>query len=253
MTENAGTPEREPSKAPVAAEAPEGGRRRLWIFTWLGILLVLAPVALLLSAALFLYATGYGYSAIGGRYEASHLRQPGPEETPETLQPAAEDAQKTLEKIRPKGVFIVIDRVANRLYLREGDTVLLKAVISAGAGSILEDPRDPTGQKKWVFDTPVGRFYVKHRRENPLWTAPDWEYIESGEPMPKNYADRTQEGMLGEYALDLGGGPPGYMIHGTIYTRLLGRNVSHGCIRVGRDDLRVVWKKVPVGSTVFMF
>ena len=28
------------------------------------------------------------------------------------------------------------------------------------------------------------------------------------------------------------------MIHGTLYERLLGRAVSHGCIRVGRDDLR---------------
>jgi len=242
----------EPTKQEAGEASPEK-KRRLWIFTGLGILLVLAPLTLLALSALFFYSTGYGYRTVGGRYEASHLRQPGPDDTAESLQGGAEEAQKLIEKTKPKGVFIVIDRVANRLYLRDGDTVLLKAVISAGAGSILEDPRDPTGQKKWVFDTPVGRFYVKHRRENPLWTAPDWEYIESGEPMPKNYADRTQEGMLGEYALDLGGGPPGYMIHGTIYTRLLGRNVSHGCIRVGRDDLRVVWKKVPVGSAVFMF
>jgi hypothetical protein len=250
MTEGEESRERETPETP---EPQERGPKRLWIFTGLGIFLVLVPLALLLLGALFLYSTGYGYSAVGERYRNAHLRQPGPEETPDVLGAAAADAQKVLDKLQPKGVFIIIDRVANRLTLRDGDTVLLKAVISAGAGSVLEDPRDPTGQKKWVFDTPVGRFYVKHRRENPLWTAPDWEYIESGEPMPKNYADRTQEGMLGEYALDLGGGPPGYMIHGTIYTRLLGRNVSHGCIRVGRDDLRVVWKKVPVGSTVFMY
>jgi len=57
--------------------------------------------------------------------------------------------------------------------------------------------------------------------------------------------------MLGEYALDLN--IPGYMIHGTLYSRLLGRSVSHGCIRVGRDDLRVLWRKVPIGSTIFIF
>jgi L,D-transpeptidase YbiS len=219
----------------------------------MGVLLVLAPAGLVLLGALCFWSTGYGYSRVRPRYEARHFRYPPPEQSVDDLEAALVQAEAQIAKCQPKGAFIVIDRVRNRLHLREGDQLLLTAVISAGMGSILEDPRDKTGEKKWVFDTPVGRFFVRGRRQNPLWTAPDWEYIESGEPMPRNYEDRVQSGMLGEYALDLGGGPPGYMIHGTIYTRLLGRNVSHGCIRVGKEDLRVLWKKMPVGSTVFMY
>ena len=224
--------------------------RRRWLRALLFLLVLLAAVAAL--ALLFFATTGYGYARLTPGYLAEHATPPEALAAwpPDAKPLSPQEAEKILQKIEPKGVFVIVDRVQNRLLLREGDQVLLNAVVSAGAGSELDDP---TGKRHWVFDTPVGRFYVKGKRENPLWTAPDWDYIESGEPLPKRYSDRVQEGMLGEYALDLGGGPSGYMIHGTLYTRLLGKNVSHGCIRVGRDDLRVVWKKVPVGATVFMY
>jgi len=44
----------------------------------------------------------------------------------------------------------------------------------------------------------------------------------------------VEAGVLGDYALGFG---QGYFIHGTLYTRLLGRNVTHGCIRVADKDL----------------
>lgn len=233
-----------------APEKPSGGRGRRFL-RWALIILV-ALVILAAVAALVFFSTGYGYTRPSQAYISAHTLSSGDvPPLPETGKPMKlADAEKILQKVAPKGVFVVIDHVRNRLHLRDGDKDILDAVISAGAGSELEDPKH---KRKWIFDTPSGRFYVKGKRENPTWTAPDWDYIESGEPIPKRYSDRVQEGMLGEYALDLGGGPPGYMIHGTLYTRLLGRNVSHGCIRVGRDDLRIVWKKVPVGSTVFMY
>lgn len=196
----------------------------------------------------FFLNTGYRFEPL----DAAYLRQclaPSPYAADE---PAAGKvlgrAEKTLKKLAPSKVFIVIDRVHNRLHLRDGDTELLDAVISCGAGSILEDP---SGKRTWVFDTPIGRFRVVNKRERPLWTAPDWEYIEANEPIPIRRSERVQEGMLGEYALDLNA--RGYMIHGTLYSRLLGRNVSHGCIRVGRDDLRVIWKKAPIGTSVFIY
>lgn len=228
---------------PVQLE-PQPRRRWLRLLAWV----VAACLAVAACVAIAAAGTGYSYKPITKEI-ASLCMAPGPEELRgEGAEKAASSAEKTLSKLAPKGPFIIIDRVENRLYLREGGQVLLDAVVSAGAGSVLDDP---TGKRKWVFDTPVGRFKVKGRRQDPLWTAPDWDYIESGEPMPKRYSDRTQEGMLGEYALDLD--VPGYMIHGTLYTRLLGRNVSHGCIRVGRDDLRILWKECPIGTSVFIY
>lgn len=196
---------------------------------------------------LFFLGTGYSSRDITESILKEKREKPSHEEISQPDKVIA-DSEAALAELKPSKIFIVIDHIHNHLWLREGNNVALDALISTGAGSIL---KDPNGDREWVFDTPTGRFKVKGKRERPLWTAPDWEYIEANEPFPKRYSDRTQEGMLGEYALDLD--VPGYLIHGTLYTRLIGRNVSHGCIRVGRDDLRVIWKKVPVGSTVFIF
>jgi len=221
-------------------------RKRSRMLLLLVVLAALFGAAAVACLVVFL-GTGYESEAISEKLLASGREKPSADELsdPEAVISASE---KTISELLPKKYFIVIDRVHNRLWLREGDRVELDAPISAGAGSVLKDPK---GDREWVFDTPMGRFKVKGRRENPLWTAPDWDYIEANEPFPKNYSDRVEEGSLGEYALDLDA--PGYMIHGTLYTRLIGRNVSHGCIRVGRDDLRVLWKKIPIGSTVFIF
>jgi lipoprotein-anchoring transpeptidase ErfK/SrfK len=235
---------------PEPAQVPRTGRR-FWVFRVLGVFILWIPLLLVLLGGFFFLSTGYGYRDLTPSYLHSHTLTDPMILSDADGNPMPPPSAKALAKTVPtRGAYIVIDRVHNRLRLYEDGRQILDAVVSAGAGSILEDP---SGKRKWVFDTPTGRFFVKSKRESPTWTAPDWEYIESGEPMPRNYADRVQEGMLGEYALDLGGGPSGYMIHGTLYTRLLGRNVSHGCIRVGRDDLRIIWKKAPVGTPVFMY
>ncbi|MEW5763947.1 MAG: L,D-transpeptidase [Acidobacteriota bacterium] len=250
MTESEGVRPEFPAQPPAPQGTPPRRGGVVRVLRALVLLLLFVGIPLICLGLFVFLSTGYRYSALREDYVLEHTAPPRDPPPGMTRAKAVSAAEASLAKIRPKGVFIVIDRVKNLLHLREGDAVLLTAVISAGAGSVLDDPK--TG-RRWVFDTPAGRFYVKGKRENPVWVAPDWDYIESGEPIPKRHSDRIQEGMLGEYALDLGGGPPGYMIHGTLYTRLLGKNVSHGCIRVGRDDLRVIWKKVPVGAAVFMY
>jgi len=153
-----------------------------------------------------------------------------------------------LQASAPRGVFIVIDQTHNRLYLKKGNETLLEAVCSAGSGMVL---KESSGKKReWVFDTPRGRFEVLSRAQNPVWRKPDWAFVEEGEPIPKNPSDRLDFGSLGEYALYFGNG---YMIHGTLYERLLGRAVSHGCIRVGRDDLRKVWASTGIGTPIYIY
>jgi L,D-transpeptidase ErfK/SrfK len=56
--------------------------------------------------------------------------------------------------------------------------------------------------------------------------------------------------VLGEYALGFG---KGYFIHGTLYTRLLGKNVTHGCIRLNDDDLKSVYQLARVGTPIMIF
>jgi hypothetical protein len=155
--------------------------------------------------------------------------------------------QKKLRAIFPKGVYIVIDTGNNILYLKEGKETLRKAVVSCGSGDILEEPG---GKRKWVFDTPRGEFFVKSKLVDPDWIRPDWAFIEEGEEIPKKVEDRVDTGVLGDYALGFGNG---YFIHGTLYTRLLGRNVTHGCIRVGDEDLKAIFKAASIGTKIFVY
>jgi L,D-transpeptidase YbiS len=158
------------------------------------------------------------------------------------------DLAAKLKAAAPRGVYIVIDQTQNRLYLKRDDGTLLEAPCSAGSGMVLKE----LGGKKreWVFDSPRGRFEVLSMLRNPVWAKPDWAFVEEGQPIPTSPADRLESGSLGEYALYFGNG---FMIHGTLYERLLGRAVSHGCIRVGREDLRKVWANARLGMHIYIY
>jgi L,D-transpeptidase YbiS len=155
--------------------------------------------------------------------------------------------QAALRRRVPRGPWIVIDQTHNRLRLMRGDETLLEAPCSAGSGMVLKEGAQG---RVWVFDTPRGRFEVLSKAENPVWKKPDWAFVEEGEPIPKDPADRLEYGSLGEYALYFGNG---YLIHGTLYERLLGRPASHGCIRLGREPLRVVYRTAPLGTPVYIY
>jgi lipoprotein-anchoring transpeptidase ErfK/SrfK len=156
--------------------------------------------------------------------------------------------ERKLAARAPRGTYLVIDRANNRLWVRRGDRVLHEAVVSTGSRTVL---KETGGQKRtWTFDTPSGRFEVRSERRNPVWVKPDWAFLEEGQQPPAGVRGRREEGSLGEWALDLG---DGYMIHGTLYERLLGRSLTHGCIRVGRDDLRVVARAAVPGTRVYIF
>lgn len=163
------------------------------------------------------------------------------------IQRSVEGLEKKIAALQAKGLYIVVDTGENRLYVKKGSEIVRQAVVSCGSGDVLEDPG---GKRKWVFDTPRGEFTVKFKIKNPYWVKPDWAFIEEGEPIPKNQDDRVEGGSLGDYALGFG---DGYFIHGTLYTRLLGRNVTHGCVRVGDDDLKEIFKIVPLGAKIYIY
>ena len=152
-----------------------------------------------------------------------------------------------MKALAPRGVYIMIDTAENRLRLMKDGKMIREAVVSCGSGSILQDPK---GARKWVFDTPRGEFTVSSKLVNPTWIKPDWAFYEEGEPLPKDFSDRLDNDTLGDYALGFGNG---YFIHGTLYTRLLGRNVTHGCVRVGDEDLKEIYKMVPFGAKVYIY
>jgi lipoprotein-anchoring transpeptidase ErfK/SrfK len=213
---------------------------------------VLAVLGALLAMGILGSGTGYTYGRWNGSAAPSPQGMPSdPAGVRKLVVQQQSDRRKLLADLAkevPRGLYVVIDQTNNRLYLKRDENVELEAVCSAGSGYILKE--SATGGRKWVFDTPRGLFLIHNRIDDPAWRKPDWAFIEEGKPIPKDPSERVEYGTMGEYALDLG---HGYFIHGTLYERLLGRSVTHGCIRLGRDDLRKVARAVTVGTPVYIY
>jgi len=198
---------------------------------------------------LVVIGAGAGVVALVGAYTYAPVATVAFATTGES--PTAKELSQLERKLAayfPRNIFIVVDTVDNRLRVQKGNDVLREAKCSAGTGSVMEDPK--TG-KRWVFDSPRGVRRVKDKKKDPVWTKPEWALVEEGlDPETTSWADRIDKNTLGEYALYLG---DGYMIHGTLYQRYLGLNVTHGCIRLGDADLEYVYQKTPLGASVYMY
>jgi lipoprotein-anchoring transpeptidase ErfK/SrfK len=143
--------------------------------------------------------------------------------------------------------YIVINTTDNRFYLYRNKKLVREGFCSSGSYTMLQT----SGNKKWVFKTPKGKYSIQGKTTNPVWKKPDWAFVEEGLPIPpKDDFSRYEYGVLGDYALAIG---DGYMIHGTIYKRFLGMPVTHGCVRLNDEDLEVIYNTLNVGSKVYIF
>ena len=143
--------------------------------------------------------------------------------------------------------YIVINTIENRFYLYTNKKLIREGFCSSGSYMMLQTAKN----KKWVFKTPKGKYWIHGKTTNPVWKRPDWSFVEEGSPIPSaNDDSRYEYGVLGDYALALG---DGYMIHGTIYKRFLGMPVTHGCVRLNDDDLKIVFNTLNIGSKVYIF
>ncbi len=150
-------------------------------------------------------------------------------------------------RLYPGGPVILVDTAQSRLRLVAGSRVIAEGTCSTGNGMELTDS---AGKRSWTFDTPRGYFHVLGKVANPVWYRPDWSYIEEGEPIPKDRSKRAEANVLGDYALAFGNG---FFIHGTLYTRLLGANVTHGCIRIDDELLKKVYEIAQPGTPIWIY
>ncbi len=245
--------EREPALAPALATppprpilAPDRGwaavaRRRISLSDLRPWLTRIALFGLLGAGLSILFGLGFGFSY------GDLAQMPLPRAEGEGSARSLARTEQKLAAQAPRGVRIEVDTIANRLYLKEGDKILREAVCSTGTGGLLVDPNSG---RRWVFETPHGVHRVLDKKKNPVWNKPDWAFVEEGTPIPKSEAERLDPYSLGDYALYLG---HGYLIHGTLYQRLLGRSVTHGCIRLGDEDLAAIFRATPVGARVYIY
>jgi hypothetical protein len=201
---------------------------------------------------------------------------------------------------RAKGRHLEVSLHERILRFRDGKTVLFTAPVGVGKSVVLEFE-----ERVWDFSTPRGKRRVLGKEANPVWTPPDWHYVElavmqrwqlerlergrpfvlsdgsrvvvrgnrvgrltadgSFHPVPADEevvfdgtlfippfgtVNRTVEGQLGRYKLDLG---EGYLIHGTPDPSTVGSATTHGCLRMLEDDLEFLYRNVPLGTRVIIF
>ena len=155
--------------------------------------------------------------------------------------------EKKLDNYMPHNPYIIVNTTKNQfhLYNKNGELVR-EGFCSSGSYTKLVSEK-----RTWIFKTPRGRMTVLSKMENPVWSKPDWAFIEEGLPVPPaGDPSRYEKGVLGAYKLTMA---DGYLLHGTLYKRFLGMPVTHGCIRLGDEDLEAVYHTLNVGSYVYIY
>ncbi len=223
---------------------PETGHRPL--FMGLGFGLIFSLATLLLAPVLREWAFAIlPESKFALQIRTADLKQLQREA--QQLAKRAAASQRRFESLTPRAPYLVVNTSDNRIRVMAGNKVIHEGVCSTGSYVLLK----AADERQWIFSTPRGRFQILRKKEKPVWAKPDWAFIEEGLPVPApGAAERFETGVLGEYALELG---DGYLIHGTLYKRMLGMAVTHGCVRLGDEDLRIVYQNLQIGSKVFIY
>lgn len=242
------TGEPAPRRADADDFIPERTERKLGLAMISGLFfgLIIAFIVFIYSPAL----RDYAYRLIP---QESHVRidpSADPDKYAQELQRAENGLlarQKKIAGLIPKEPYLIIDTSGNQIFLMQNGDLIHKGVCSTGSYVLLRASRN----KQWIFRTPRGQFRVLNKMRRPVWYMPDWAFVEEGRPIPPRDSPlRFESGVLGEWALALG---QGYLVHGTLYKRFLGMPVTHGCVRLGDEDLEVVAKNMNSGSKVFIY
>lgn len=112
------------------------------------------------------------------------------------------------------------------------------------------DPDRPTVLAVAIGDavdpTPVGEFRIGGKRVDPYWNVP--ESIRAENPSLPAIVPPGPDNPLGDRWLTIG--TTSYGIHGTNNVWSIGRNSTHGCVRLYNDDMRALFDRIKTGTRV---
>ena len=94
----------------------------------------------------------------------------------ESLQSEVASTEKAIEDLHDSNFVITVSTEENKVYARSHGQLVFEAVCSTGKNETLR-----SGGRTMVFRTPIGRFRIKSKEENPMWVPPDWHYIEQAQ------------------------------------------------------------------------
>jgi lipoprotein-anchoring transpeptidase ErfK/SrfK len=121
---------------------------------------------------------------------------------------------------------LVLNLKQRRLYVYRADRAIASYPVAIG-------------RRGW--ETPTGRFAVIQMTRDPVWQHPF-----TGQVFPAGKNNPLGARWIGFWT----DGENSIGFHGTPDERLIGRAVSHGCVRMRNRDIKALFEKVSVGTTV---
>ncbi len=100
-----------------------------------------------------------------------------------------------------------------------------------------------TGQAS--YPTPLGTYEIVTKQRNPWWYPPPSTWAADSEPVPPGPGNPLGTRWMGISAPYVG-------IHGTPDSASIGYSASHGCIRMRIPDAEWLFRRVEVGTPVFI-
>jgi lipoprotein-anchoring transpeptidase ErfK/SrfK len=89
------------------------------------------------------------------------------------LQSEVASTEKTIVDRQDSNFVITVSTEENKVYAKQNGQLVFEAVCSTGKNTSLD-----VGGHTTVFRTPIGRFRILSKEENPQWVPPDWHFVE---------------------------------------------------------------------------
>ena len=146
------------------------------------------------------------------------------------------------KKVRPTstsvGPVIVIDKSDFKLRLYRGTT--------KPRGNVMKRIRTyPVAIGQPAYPTPTGNYAVIQKQMNPTWFPPDSPWAAGLGPVPPGASNPLGTRWIGTSAPAIG-------MHGTPNPSSIGTMASHGCVRMYMGDVENLYRRVQIGTPVFI-
>ena len=69
--------------------------------------------------------------------------------------------------------YIVINTTDNKFFLYRNKKLVREGRCSSGSYIMLKTQ----GEKKWIFKTPKGKYWIQGKISSPVWRKPDWAFV----------------------------------------------------------------------------
>lgn len=150
-----------------------------------------------------------------------------------------------IRALQQKKIHLAVSLEDSTLELRHGRATLRRAKMQIGPDATVRAPDGRT----WRLVRPVGERRVAELQRSPVYTVPEWVYVQQGQPVPPE-SERRVEGGLGSYVIRLDDGTE---IHTEPQNGPLKGTVKPASFQVRARDMGAIFDAVKEEMPVYIY